>query len=131
MRDNRLVITTEPRTLNFDLPKDAGINLKHEIYSIMKYNELLAEYTIKNEVRQLFSKYKHGNDIHEHGEQQKNEPHKFVVNLSQRLNLRSSQKHVALQNLSIYYTGENIRQQCKNNKYKIITLTLSLNCLIA
>ena len=31
-----------------------------------------------------------------------NEPHKFIVNLSQRLDLRSSNKHVALQNLPIY-----------------------------
>ena len=30
------------------------------------------------------------------------EPHKFVLNLSQRLNSRSSNKHVALQNSSIY-----------------------------
>ena len=33
-----------------------------------------------------------------------NEPQKLVLNLSQRLDLRSSNKHVALQNLSIYYT---------------------------
>ena len=39
-----------------------------------------------------------------------NEPHKFVLNLSQKLNLsqrldlRSSNKHVALQNASIYHT---------------------------
>ena len=32
-----------------------------------------------------------------------NEPHKFVLNLSQRLDLRSSDKHVAPQNLHIYY----------------------------
>ena len=31
-----------------------------------------------------------------------NEPHKFVFNLSQRLDLRNSNKHVFLQNLSIY-----------------------------
>ena len=39
-----------------------------------------------------------------------NEPHKFVFNLSQGLDLRNSNKHVALQNLSIYYTRENIRK---------------------
>ena len=33
-----------------------------------------------------------------------NEPHKFILNFSQRLNLGSSNKHVAFQNLSIYYT---------------------------
>ena len=32
-----------------------------------------------------------------------NKPHKFVFTLSQRLDLRKSNKHVALQNLSIYY----------------------------
>ena len=30
------------------------------------------------------------------------EPYKFVFDLSQRLDLRSSNKHVVLQNLSIY-----------------------------
>ena len=40
-----------------------------------------------------------------------NEPHKFVLNLSQRLDLRSSNKHVALQNESIYHTWKNIRKQ--------------------
>ena len=33
-----------------------------------------------------------------------NEPLKFVLNLSQRLDLSSSDKHVALQNLSFYQT---------------------------
>ena len=33
-----------------------------------------------------------------------NKPHKFVLRLRQRLGLRSSNKHVALQNLSICYT---------------------------
>ena len=50
-----------------------------------------------------------------------NEPHKFALNLSQRLNLKSSYKHVALQNLSIYYIWKNIRKQYKNNKLRIIT----------
>ena len=48
------------------------------------------------------------------------EPYKFVLNLSQRLYLRSLNKHAALQNLSIYYTWKNIRKQYKNNKLKII-----------
>ena len=36
------------------------------------------------------------------GNSKTNEPHNFVLNLSQRLDLRSSDKHVAVQNLSIY-----------------------------
>ena len=52
-----------------------------------------------------------------------NEPQKFVINLSQRLDIRSLNKHVALQDLSIYYTWKNIRKQYKNNKLKIIATT--------
>ena len=52
-----------------------------------------------------------------------NEPHKFVLNLSQRLDLKNSNKHVALQNLSIYYTWKNLRQHYKNDKLKIIAST--------
>ena len=52
-----------------------------------------------------------------------NEPHKFVPNLSQILDLRSSKNHLALQNLSIYYSWENIRKQYENNELKIITQT--------
>ena len=35
-----------------------------------------------------------------------NEPHKSVLNLSQRLDLRSSNKHVAVQNLSTITLGK-------------------------
>ena len=48
-----------------------------------------------------------------------NEPHKFVFSLLKRLDLRSSNKNVALQKLSIYYTWKNIRQQYKNNKLEM------------
>ena len=69
MGDNKLVITTKPKTFYFNFCKYARINLKHESYFIIKYNELLAEHTAKNEVRKLLSKYKHGNDIYEHRKQ--------------------------------------------------------------
>ena len=59
-------------------------------------------------------------------------PQKFVRNLPERLDLRSSNKHVALQKVSIYYTGKNMRKQFKKNKLKIIAPTLNdeLNYLI-
>ena len=44
----------------------------------------------------------YGNNINEHGKRRMNEPHKFVLNLSQRLDLRSSNNNVVLQSLSIY-----------------------------
>ena len=47
-----------------------------------------------------------------------NELHKFVLKLLPRLDLKSSNKHVAFQKLSIYYAWKNIKEQYKNNKLK-------------
>ena len=65
----KLIIVTETKTFHFDFPKEFGTNLKHEIYLIIKHNKLLTKYTIKNEVRQLLSKYEDGNNSNEHGKQ--------------------------------------------------------------
>ena len=97
--------------------------MKHEIEFIIKSNESLTENKIKDKIEQLLSKFKHGNNIHEHKKGKTNEPHKFILNLLQRLDLGSSNKQAALQNLSIYYTWKNIRKQCKNKKHKIIAPT--------
>ena len=51
------------------------------------------------------------------------QPHKFALHLSQRLELRISDKHDAPQNLSIYCTWKNLRKQYKNNKLKMIAPT--------
>ena len=38
IEDNKLVKITEPKTFYFDLPKNIGKNLKHEIDFIIKLN---------------------------------------------------------------------------------------------
>ena len=50
-----------------------------------------------------------------------NEPRKFALNLSQRLSLRSWNKHVDFQNVSVYHSWRCIRQQYQNNKLKMVT----------
>ena len=45
--------------------------------------------------------------------------------MPQRLDLRSSDKHVALRNLFMNYTWKNIGKQYRNNRLKIITPTLN------
>ena len=37
------------------------------------------------------------------------DPHKQLFNLSNKINLKRSDKYVALSNLSIYYTQKNIK----------------------
>ena len=46
------------------------------------------------------------------------EPHRFRLYFTGKLDLRS-RKAIALANLSIYYTWENIKFKYKNNKFKI------------
>ena len=67
-----MIVIRDPKNFyfDFDWPKDVGKNLKHEIEFIIKSNESLAQYKIKNEIEQLLSKYEHGKDINEHGKQQ-------------------------------------------------------------
>ena len=71
MEESMIVIKdSKPFCFNFDWPKDADENLEHEIEFTIKSNESLFENKIKNEIEQLLLKYKHGNNMHEHRQQQ-------------------------------------------------------------
>ena len=43
----------------------------------------------------------------------------MLLNLTDKINLKESDKYVALSNLSIYFTWKNIKKSYKNNKFKI------------
>ena len=70
--NENMIVIRDSKTFcfNFEWPKDVDENLKHEIEFIIKNNKSLAENKIKNEIEQLLLKYKHANNIHEHGKQQ-------------------------------------------------------------
>ena len=91
--------------------------MKNEIDYIVKCKVFLAEHVKENEIRQLLFQYDHGNDIYEHKNSKTNEPNKFVLDISQKLDLKISDKHVALQNLYSYYTLK-IFKKNYNNKLK-------------
>ena len=44
---------------------------------------------------------------------------RLLINLSDKINLKRSDRYVALSNLSIYYTWKNMKKSYKNNKFKI------------
>ena len=48
------------------------------------------------------------------------DPHRLSLNLSDKRNLKTSDKYVALSNLSIYYTWKSIKKLYNNNKFKIL-----------
>ena len=95
----------------------------HEVEFIIKSNESLAENKIKNEIEQLLLNIRMETIFMNTENCKTNESHEFVLNLSQRLDLTSLNKHVTYQNLSICYAWKNMRKQYKNNKFKIIVPT--------
>ena len=52
-----------------------------------------------------------------------NEPHRFKLSLSDKLNLKNLNKNIALGNISMYYTWKNIKSAYSNNKFKISSPT--------
>ena len=52
-----------------------------------------------------------------------NEPHRFKLDLTDKLNLKNPNKNMALANLSIYYTWKNIKSEYNNNKFKTVAPT--------
>ena len=47
------------------------------------------------------------------------DPDRIFLNLTDKINLKTSDKYVALSDLSIYHTWENTEKSYKNNKLKI------------
>ena len=48
---------------------------------------------------------------------------RILFNLTDKINLKGSDKYVTLSNLSINYTWKNVKMSYKNNKFKISTPT--------
>ena len=50
-------------------------------------------------------------------------PHVLILKFTNKLDLRMSEKVIALSNLCIYYTWKNIKRSYNNNKFNISTPT--------
>ena len=47
------------------------------------------------------------------------DPHRLLLSLLDKINLKRSDKYVALSNLIFYYILKNMKKSYKNNKFKI------------
>ena len=47
------------------------------------------------------------------------DPHRLLISLTDKIDLRIKDKYIALSNLSIYYIWKNIKSSYKSNKFKI------------
>ena len=53
------------------------------------------------------------------GNSKTNEHCRFTLTLADKFNLKDPNKNMAFDNLSIYYTLENIKSSYNNNKFKV------------
>ena len=98
--ESKFVIIKESKTIHFVLPRDADNNLKH--YDIIiKRNEFEAEHTTR--LAYCYPNISMVTIMHTEN-RKTNESYKFFLNLKQILDVKNSDKHVPVQNLSIYYT---------------------------
>ena len=51
------------------------------------------------------------------------DPHRLLLKLTDKTDLRRKDKYIALSNLSIYYTWKNIKKAHKNSNLKISAAT--------
>ena len=47
------------------------------------------------------------------------EPHRLLLNFADKINLKGSDKYVALSNLSMYCTWKDIKESYQTNKFEI------------
>ena len=74
------------------------------------HNNIMNSIKLQNRMDTLFMDYENSKT---------SDLHRLLLNLSDKISLKSKDKYVALSNLSIYYTWENIKKSYKNNKFKI------------
>ena len=53
------------------------------------------------------------------GNSKTSDPHRLLINLLDKIDLKRKDKYIALSNLSIYYAWKNIKKSYRNNKFKI------------
>ena len=46
------------------------------------------------------------------------DPHRLLLNLTDKINLKRNDKYVSLSNFSMYYTWKNIKKSYNNNNLK-------------
>ena len=78
------------------------------------HNSIINSISLLNRINTVFMNFENSKT---------SDPHRLLLNLSDKINLKRSEKYVALSNLSIYYTLKNIKKLNKDNKFKIATLT--------
>ena len=92
--------------------------IRQIIYSLYRAKEIAKK--VYSNIINLLKLWNRLNTISTNSENIKTfDRHRLLLNLSDKINLKRSDKYVALSNLSIYYSWKNVRKSYKNNKLKL------------
>ena len=96
-------LLNEIRQIKYSLHQEKEVTKK-------VYNNVMNSIKLKNRMDTIFMNSENSKTSN---------PHRLLLNLTDKINLKRSDKYVGLSNLSIYYTWKNIKKLYKNNKFKI------------
>ena len=83
--------------------------IRQIIYSLYQAKEITKK--VYNNIINSINLLKRMNTIFMNSQNSKtSDPHRLLLNISDKINLKRSDKYVALSNLSIYYTWKNIKK---------------------
>ena len=101
-------------------------NLLNEIrqilYSLSRAKEITKK-AYKNILNSIKVLYKMDTTFMISRNSKTSDPHRLLLNLLNKIYLKNRDKYVALSNVRIYYTWENIKKSRKNKKFKLPTAT--------
>ena len=90
--------------------------IRQIIYSLYQANQITKK--LYNNKMNSINEY----NIYNSEYSKTSDPHRLLLNLSDKINLKSKDKYVALSKLSISFKWRNIKKSYKNNKFKISAL---------
>ena len=90
--------------------------IRQIIYSLYQANQITKK-LYNNKMNSINEYYIYNSEY-----SRTSDPHRLLLNLSDKINLRSKDKYVALSKLSISFKWRNIKKSYKNSKFKISAL---------
>ena len=120
--DQLLLLCARKRVKAGDTSENLLNGIRQIIYSLYQAKEITKK-IYNNIMKSIKVKYKMNTIFMNSKNSKTSDTHRLLLNLPYKINLKRSDKQVALSNLSIYYTWKNIKKSYKNNKCNVLALS--------
>ena len=120
--DQLLLLCARKRVKAGDTSENLLNGIRQIIYSLYQAKEITKK-IYNNIMKSIKVKYKMNTIFMNSKNSKTSDTHRLLLNLPYKINLKRSDKQVALSNLSIYYAWKNIKKSYKNNKCNVLALS--------